>query len=296
VLPLQRETIALPDGDSVETCTLPPSPGAPRLLLLHGLEGSVASHYVGGIMARAATIGWGTTLMVFRGCGGTPNIARRFYHSGETSDVAHAFSVLRQRTASSGTPWYAIGVSLGGNVLLKWLGETEARDSFKAAVAISVPFDLEAGARKISRGVARIYDRNFLRTLRAKALRKLEIYPDLFDADALRRARNVFDFDEVVTAPVHGFADAHDYYSRSSSLSFLGRVRVPTLLLSARDDPFLPVEVLGRVERAAQGNPALTTEFVARGGHVGFVGGSRPWSPRYYAEERAIDFLLTAGG
>lgn len=294
VLPLAREVVRLPDGDHLELHTHRAAAGMPNVLLLHGLEGSVASHYVGGIVASAAAIGWGVTLMVFRGCGSTPNTARRFYHSGETSDVGFVYAVLRERFASS--PWYAIGVSLGGNVLLKWLGETGESSSIAAAAAISVPFDLEAGARTISRGFARIYDRNFLRTLRAKALRKLAVYPGLFDRAALERATNVYEFDDTVTAPVHGFVDAHDYYQRSSSLSFLERIRVPTLLLSSRDDPFLPSEVLGKAEGIASDNPALTTEFVTRGGHVGFVAGAWPWAPWYYAEERAVAFLKNAGG
>ena len=293
-LPLTRAVVALPDGDRLELHTIEAQPDSPRVLLLHGLEGSLESHYVAGIMGAAAAIGWGATLLVFRGCGSTPNSARRFYHSGETSDVAYVYGLLRRRAPD--VPWYAIGVSLGGNVLLKWLGEAGASASLGAAVAISVPFDLEAGARRISTGFARIYDRNFLVSLRTKALRKLAVYPDLFDRSRLERAASVFEFDEAVTAPVHGFADAHDYYRRSSSLGFLSRIRVPALLLSARDDPFLPPEVLSSVERAAAENPALTTQFLSRGGHVGFVTGRWPWSPRYYAEERAIAFLQAVGG
>lgn len=292
--PSEFEVISLPDGDQLELHTHQAPPGAPRVLLLHGLEGTVRSHYVGGIMAAAAAIGWGTTLMVFRGCGSTPNTARRFYHSGETTDIAHVYSLLRQRHPAS--PWYALGVSLGGNVLLKWLGEAGASASIIAAAAISVPFDLEAGARKIGTGFARIYDWNFLRTLRAKSLRKLAVYPDLCDRAALLRARSVYEFDDVVTARVHGFADAHDYYQRSSSMSFLANIRVPTLLLSARNDPFLPSGVLDRAHRVAAANPALATEFHAGGGHVGFVAGRWPWRARYYAEERAIEFLQRAGG
>jgi predicted alpha/beta-fold hydrolase len=292
---LTREVITMPDGDSLELHTHQAADqSAPQVLLLHGLEGTLESHYVSGIISAVAGLGWGATLMLFRGCGGAPNTARRFYHSGETSDAAHVYSVVSARHPRSA--WYAIGVSLGGNVLLKWLGESGAETRLMGAAAISVPFDLEAGARKIGSGVARIYDRNFLRSLRRKALAKLERYPDLFDRDRLVNAATVFEFDEAVTAPVHGFADAHDYYSRSSSLSFLPRITVPTLLLSARDDPFLPQEVLGRVETAAAANPVLRPEFVSGGGHVGFVGGAWPWSARYYAEERAVAFLAEVHG
>ena len=290
-LPLEREVMSLPDGDQLELYTLATTAGAPRVLLLHGLEGTINSHYVRGIMSAARAIGWSTTLMLFRGCGAVPNTARRFYHSGETTDAAHVYAVLRAR--APGVPWYAIGVSLGGNVLLKWLGERGAEIDRRvtAAVAVSVPFDLEAGARHISRGVARIYDQSFLRSLRGKALAKLARFPDLFDRGSLMRARSVFEFDDAVTAPVHGFSGALDYYARSSSLAFLERIATPTLLLSSLDDPFLPPSVLARVTSIATGNPRLKTEFHAGGGHVGFVAGAHPWRPFYYAEWRAFRFF-----
>jgi predicted alpha/beta-fold hydrolase len=285
------ECLVSPDGDNIELHHVPAASNAPRVLLLHGLEGSPRSHYVGGVFAQAQSRSWGATLVVFRGCGSAANVARRFYHSGETADVAFVFSTLSARWPESS--WFFAGVSLGGNVLLKWLGErADAVDGrIRAAVAVSAPFDLEAGARHISRGVARIYDRSFLRSLRQKALTKLVRYPDLFDREKLERAQNVFDFDDAVTGPVHGFSSAHDYYERSSSLRFLPRIGVRTLLLSAMDDPFLPAEVLGRAAVIAAQNPALSVEFISAGGHVGFVAGSWPWRPLYYAEWRAFRFF-----
>src|SRR5262249_25414483 len=145
-------------------------------------------------------------------------------------------------------------------------------------------------SRYLSQGFSRIYDRYFLRSLRRKAWAKLERYPDLFDGAALERVETIYEFDETVTAPVHGFEDAHDYYSRSSSLGYLDGVDVPTLLLSAMDDPFLPPDVLERVREVAESNPCLTLEFTERGGHVGFVSGKVPWRPVYYAEWRACEF------
>jgi predicted alpha/beta-fold hydrolase len=286
-----RECLASRDGDALELHHVAGKPGAPRVLLLHGLEGSARSHYVGGILSESHARGWGATLLVFRGCGSEPNRARRFYHSGETDDLAFVFAELSARWPE--VPWFAVGVSLGGNVLLKWLGESastvDAR--IRAAAAISVPFDLEAGSRHISRGFARVYDRSFLRSLRRKAVAKLPRYPDLFDRDRLARAKTVYDFDDVVTAPVHGFVSAHDYYAKSSSLQYLSDIRVPTLLLSSSDDPFLPRQVLERAKQAAAANPALTVEFHDTGGHVGFVAGSWPWKPVYYAERRVFRFF-----
>jgi predicted alpha/beta-fold hydrolase len=289
---MRVQCLIAPDGDNIELHHLDAeSPGAPQLLLLHGLEGSPRSHYVGGFVAAAHRHGWGASLMMFRGCGSAPNLAPRFYHSGETTDVSHVFDVLSQRLPD--VPWLLAAVSLGGNVLLKWLGELgdDRPANIVAAAGVSVPFDLEAGARHISRGFARVYDRNFVRSLRRKALAKLARYPDLFDRGAMQNVRTIYDFDDVVTAPVHGFANARDYYSRSSSIEYIERIRVPTLLLSAADDPFLPSVVLERVRRRAAANPALRLEFTERGGHVGFVQGRFPWRPVYYAEDRVFRFF-----
>jgi predicted alpha/beta-fold hydrolase len=290
-LPLTRETFTAPDGEELELYSLTGKVGSPRVLLLHGLEGSPRSHYVGGLLQQAYLRGWPASLLVFRGCGSTPNHARRFYHSGETTDIAATFRFLAERNPEA--EWMLIGVSLGGNVLLKWLGESaEQVDSrIRAAAAISTPYDLEAGARYIASGRLRVYDRSFLRSLRRKALDKLQRYPDLFDRDGLVRARSVFDFDDVVTGPVHGFRSATDYYRQSSSEQFLPRIHVPTLLLSAADDPFAPREVWERVRRAMAHHRFVSTEFSRRGGHVGFVSGRWPWRARYYAESRVYEFF-----
>jgi predicted alpha/beta-fold hydrolase len=292
-LPLRRETLRAPDGDELELHVLDAPATAPRVLVLHGLEGTIRSHYLAPMFENAAARGWGAVLLMHRGCGDAPNVARRFYHSGETSDLALVFAELAARHPRS--PWALAGVSLGGNVLLKWLGELGAGvdPRIRGAAAISVPFDLELGARQISTSLRGMYDRAFLGSLRRKALAKLDRYPDLFDRDRLLRARNIFDFDDSVTAPVHGFADARDYYSRSSSIGFLEGIRVPTFLLSALDDPFLPPPVLGRVREIASNNPQLHLEVTERGGHVGFVEGRLPWRARYYAEARAFGFLDT---
>jgi predicted alpha/beta-fold hydrolase len=283
-----REILRAPDGDSLELHHLEGAGNAPRVLMLHGLEGSRDSHYIDGMFARAAARRWPATLLVFRGCGSAPNVAPRFYHSGETTDLDHVFVELSRRTP--GSQWFLVGVSLGANVLLKWLGERGNVADVRAAAAISTPFDLEAGSRHISRGFSRAYDRNFVRSLRRKALAKLERQPQLVDAGRLQSVASIYDFDEAVTAPVHGFQNAHDYYEKSSAIRFLSRIRVPTLLLSSRDDPFLPATVLDDVSDKARHNPLLHVEFHDTGGHVGFVAGT-PLHPFYYAEWRAFEFF-----
>ena len=293
-LSLRTERWVTPDGDFVDVQRLEAPAGAPRLFLLHGLEGSVRSHYVAGFFEQARDRGWAADLLIFRGCGNRPNDRPRFYHSGDTDDLA--FALKRVLMETSEVPIVLAGVSLGGNVLLKFLAErgTDISKRIRAAAAISVPFDLERSARFISTGFSQIYDRHFLRTLRAKALAKLVQYPQLFDPRRLARAESIYEFDDAVTAPVHGFADARDYYTKSSSLPLLNHISIPTLLLSAVDDPFLPPAVLAQVRNTAGDNPSLTLEFPDHGGHVGFVAGQWPWRPFYYAEWRACEFLALA--
>jgi predicted alpha/beta-fold hydrolase len=229
--------------------------------------------------------------LVFRGCGGEPNRAPRFYHSGETTDLDAV--ARRLLAADSDAPLLVAGVSLGGNVLLKWLGELSESvpGRIVAAAAVSVPYDLARASRYIDRGFARVYQHHFLKSLRRKALAKLERYPTLASRDRIDAARTLYEFDDVVTAPVHGFAGADDYYAQSSSIGFLTRIRVPTLLLSAFDDPFLPPDVLEDVEQIASTNHLLETDFPRIGGHVGFVSGANPLRPFYYAEWRVTEFL-----
>jgi predicted alpha/beta-fold hydrolase len=294
-VPTRAERWPTPDGDELEIRRLdaPLRRGCatPRLLILHGLEGTIRSHYVRGLLDQARRRGWAADVLIFRGCNGTLPRARRFYHSGETTDVD---LVVRRLVREHPTqPIVVVGVSLGGNVLLKWLGEhgIDLPAEVCAAAAVSVPYDLERGSRQIERGFSRIYTAHFLRTLRRKALAKLAQEPELFAEGPLREARTLTDFDDAVTAPVHGFTSARDYYMRSSARHFLGGIRRPTLLLSAYDDPFLPREVLDDVAIVAASNPYLTVEFRSRGGHVGFVSGRVPWRPIYYAEERVVQYL-----
>jgi predicted alpha/beta-fold hydrolase len=290
-LPIRMERWDTPDGDFIDVHRLDAPAGATRLLILHGLEGTIESHYVGGFFGEAERRGWAADLLIFRGCGAEPNRAPRFYHSGETGDLAFVLSRIQREHPD--VPILIAGVSLGGNVLLKYLGECGTRISprVRAAATVSVPYDLERAARFIERGFSRIYNRHFVQTLRLKARTKLDRFPGLFDHGALERARTIYAFDDAVTAPVHGFLDAHDYYRCSSALAWIDRVSIPTLLLSAVDDPFLPREVLDDVKKVAGQNEFLHLEFVRHGGHVGFVSGRWPWRPFYYAERRVCEFL-----
>ena len=295
--PTRTERWDTADGDFLDVVRLDADPArvdparAPRLLLLHGLEGGAQSHYAHGMFAEAARRGWGMDLMLHRSCGPEMNRQRRFYHSGETADAGMVLDRIAAEFPHA--PLAACGVSLGGNQLVKYLGERGARvpATLRRAVAISVPYDLARGSRHIGRGFSRVYERHFLRSLVRKVETKLAAFPDLIAAERLPGVRTLYDFDDVLTGPVHGFAGADDYYARSSAIRFLHGVRVPTLLLSAVDDPFLPAAVLDEVRAIAGANPALSVEFHAHGGHVGFVGGRVPWRPDYYAERRTFEFV-----
>lgn len=280
-----------PDGDFLEIFHVDAPRGRPRLLLLHGLEGTIHSHYARGMLQQAAARGWGADLLIFRSCGTELNDTPRFYHSGETSDLDW---VVRRLVAAHGdSPLVAVGYSLGGNVLLKWLGElgSATPPTLRAAAAVSVPYDLAAGARYIQRGFSHVYERHFLRTLKAKAALKLSRFPGLFDPRALAAAHSIIAFDDAVTAPIHGFADAQDYYARSSSLRFLPEIRTPTLLVGAYDDPFVPADSLQAVRTVAAANPALQLFFAEHGGHVGFVSGRFPGRARYFSEELILSYF-----
>jgi len=291
---LRTERWRTPDSDFVDVVRLDaPAPSAPRVVLFHGLEGTIRSHYVARLVAELERRGWGMDLLLFRSCSGTPNETRRFYHSGDTAD---AMLVLERVVAEHpDAPLGLAGVSLGGNVLLKLLGERgpDMPSSVIGAATVSVPYDLALSCRRIERGFSRVYQEFFLRSLKRKAREKLARFPDLVEPARLERARTLWDFDDAITAPLHGFQDAADYYERSSSLGFLSAIRLPTLLLSARDDPFLPVHVLDDVTRIAASNPALHLEIAERGGHVGFVSGTVPWRPRYYAEWRIAEWFAS---
>jgi len=282
---LRRERLELADGDFLDLDWTTGTAG-PVVLLLHGLEGSSASPYARGMLRAVHARGWRGVLMHYRGCSGEANRLPRSYHSGDTADLAY---VVEHIHARGDVPAMAvIGYSMGGNVLLKWLGEQGGKATVQAAAAVSVPFTLSQAADRLDRGLSRIYQRRLIGELRAKLDRKFTDEDCPIDLQRARASRNFWEFDDRVTAPLHGFEDVHDYYTRSSSRQYLAKISVPTLIVHARDDPFMTPRVLPAADDLS---PHIVIEVSARGGHVGFVYGMLPWRPRYWLEERIPAFL-----
>ncbi len=291
LLPLRREILTTPDDDDLIVDHL--DGRELRFVLLHGLEGSSNSVYMQGLLSIIRRHGFAATAMNYRSCALDArgrfimNRQPRLYHSGETTD----FDFLVQSLPAD-LPLVAIGSSLGGNVLLKWLGEHPDQRRVLAAATMSVPYDLEAGSRHLDTPWGRFYVSQFVRTLSRKAKSVIERFgTHNIDLPRATRARTFYEFDEAATAPLHGFTGAEDYWRRSSSIAFVDRITTPTLCISAEDDPFLPREVLGRVR--ARASPAITFEITGCGGHTGFVGGL-PWRCEYWAEERLVSWLVDA--
>lgn len=271
----RRERWTTPDGDFVDTDWLdPPTESAqpgPLLVLFHGLEGSSRSHYALAFADWARAHGWHLALPHFRGCSGELNRAPRAYHSGDHEEIGW---MLAMACARHRGPTFAVGVSLGGNALLRWAQEAgeQARATVQAIAAICSPIDLASGGWAISRGFNRqVYARMFLRSMKPKALAKLAQHPGLFDREALLAARDLHAFDNAFTAPVHGFRDALDYWTRASALPHLARLRVPALIVNARNDPFVPVSSL-----PTRAPAPVRLWQPEEGGHVGFPQGRWP--------------------
>jgi predicted alpha/beta-fold hydrolase len=286
---LRRERWETPDGDFIDV-DFAGAAASPRLLVLfHGLEGGSDSHYARAICAHAAAAGVRLALPHWRGCSGEPNRTARAYHSGDTEEV----DWILRRCAHSTGQLFAAGVSLGGNALLKWLGERsrDAMTLLRRAAAVSAPIDLPAAGRALDRGMNRLlYTRMFLSTLKPKTLAKLEAFPGIFDSQRVDGARTFREFDDLVTAPLHGFRDVDHYWTSCASGPWLQHVRVPTLLLNARNDPFLPEQALLAAARGASSSVLL--EFPRSGGHAGFLSGPFPgrhdWLP-----QRLFQFLFS---
>jgi uncharacterized protein len=282
----RRERLELPDGDFIDLDHPPmPPDAAGMVLLVHGLEGSARRGYAVNVYHELATRRIGAVGLNFRSCSGEPNRLARSYHSGDTGDILHVLQVLAERHPQ--LPRGAIGFSLGGNALLKLLGELgpDARPLVQAAAAVSVPYELAAGADALDRTWAgRAYTSRFLKTLVGKVEAKAALLVGTCELDRVRAARSFRAFDDAATAPLHGFASADEYYARSSSRQYLPGIRVPTLLIHASDDPFLPRDCIP--VREASANPFLELLLTDAGGHVGFIAGP-PFAPRFWAEEQA---------
>lgn len=263
----------------------------PLVVLFHGLEGSSRSHYALALMRQVRKLGWRGVVAHFRGCSGEPNLLPRAYHSGDSAEIDWILRRLQAEYPSHAL--CAIGVSLGGNALLKWLGEQaeSAKSVVARACAVSAPVDLMAAGEALGRGFNRVYARYFLSALKRKSLAKLRRHPGLFDRRRVLAARTLREFDEVVTAPLHGFAGTDDYWTRASSKPWLSRIAVPTLLVNARNDPFLPAWALPQPDELS---PLVTAEFPDSGGHAGFVAGRFPGHLRWLPE-RVCDFFRTDG-
>jgi predicted alpha/beta-fold hydrolase len=267
----------------------------PTLLVLHGLEGSSEAHYVRGIADKGFRAGLNVIRLNQRNCGGTEHLSPGLYHSGLTQDPA---AVLRELIEVDGLPALAVaGYSLGGNLALKLAGDygNSAPPALRAICAVSPTMDLERCVAALERRENRIYEWNFVRNLKARMRRKARLFPGRFPLNGLSRIQTVRQFDEAFTAPYHGFRDAHDYYYRASALRVIDRIQVPTLIVSAQDDPFVPAEPFH--DRAVTGNPLITVELTSEGGHCGFLSEAQTYDDDgYWAERRIVEFVTERCG
>lgn len=286
------EMLQLPDGDELQlNWVLPdePSPSKPLVVVMHGLEGNLHSHYVQGMLTSLSQQGFAAVLMHFRGCHGIANKLPRAYHSGDTADFGFFIELLQQRYPK--VQLAAVGFSLGGNVLVKYCGEQQQSNPLCAAVAISAPLSLAGSATRINRGFSRVYQRYLLNRLKATMLRKLaahQQFPLPISAKDIQGLQTIRDFDQLITAPMHGYRDADDYYQRASGKAFLSQVQKPLLLVHALDDPFLDDASIPKTDEL---NPYVFSLVSVQGGHVGFVHGQSPWQRRYWLDEIVPDFF-----
>lgn len=291
---LWRERLITPDNDfiDIDWCG---EGNRPLIILLHGLSGSSRSGYITGLQIALLTEGFRSVALNFRGCSGEYNYLSRCYHSGETEDIHFLYQTLRQREPD--TPFAAVGFSLGGNVLLKWLGEQGNQLSLFAAIAVSVPLVLSTCATKLDSGFSKLYRQNLLRELKHHILAKqqyLEKLGKIVEAEKIKQLgdlsgiKSFWQYDDCVVARLHGFKNVQDYYQRSSSRQFLKSITIPTLLIQAFDDPFMTKDVLPELDELSS---SIYLEITQGGGHVGFIAGEIPFKPDYWLEQRIPEFL-----
>lgn len=289
---LQRQRLELPDGDFIDLDWQgSPQEGAPIVVIIHGLEGSSQSHYARRILLACKEKQLTAVVHHHRSCSGESNRLARSYHSGDTDDLQ--FSLLKLQQNYPQSPLLAVGYSLGGNVLAKYQGEYQDDSLLTRAVVVSAPLQLSACAKRLENGFSKVYQSHLIKQLQQKISQKLAD-PDLADTISLSQMQvaqlhTFYDFDDKVTAPLHGFAGVDDYYARASGLPFVSRITKPTLILHAKDDPFMTDDV---IPHPSQVSEHVEYELHAYGGHVGFIEGGPPWKPRYFLERRILDFLL----
>ena len=296
IVSYRRERWELNDGDFIDIDWLDNVAEAPMVVLFHGLEGNSYSHYAQSIMSMLRDFGWRGAVVHFRGCSGSPNRLARAYHAGDSVEIDWVLRKIIKQNAlrNSIAPLYAVGVSLGGNALLKWLGEQgeQACHILDGVVAVSVPLDLTVTGRVLDSGFNRFYTRHFLNSLKRKAFEKLDRFHGLFDASAMKECSTLYQFDNLITAPLHGFADTDEYWRLSSSKPWLKYIQIPTLIINARNDPFMPESALPTIDDVP---PLVTLEFPEQGGHVGFMSSPFPgrltWLPK-----RIIKFFYIQSG
>lgn len=288
-LETRRERVDLPDSDFLDLEWLPNGPNTgqkPIVIVLHGLTGSLESKYARGLLGRIQAMGWRGLLMLFRGASEEPNRLPRGYHSGETGDFNFVVNMLARRFPDADLA--AVGYSLGGNVLLKWLGEQGSNSPLAAAAAVSVPFELAPCAHAINQGLSRAYQAHLLGGMRSMAAQKFARIEPPFPLPDLASLKDFYAFDDAITAPLNGFSSVDEYYEQSSSRQFLGSIATPTLIIHAEDDPFMTPAI---IPTAQELSPVTRLELSAHGGHVGFVSADRFGRPEYWLESRIPDFL-----
>ncbi len=286
-IPLVRERLELPDGDFIDLDWIDKdNKQKPLVIVLHGLEGSIDSAYAKGIMHALQQSGYRVVFMHFRSCSGEPSRLPRLYHSGETSDLAFVIKTLIQRDKKA--PYAAVGFSLGGSVLLKWLGETKTDNPLSCAVAISVPFLLEKVADRMDSGFSKVYQWHLLRKLRHKVVNMSRDVALPINVKDIQQVNNFWSFDHMVTAPLHGFSSVKDYYARASVRKYLKDINIRTLIIHAINDPFMTPDAIPHDDELS---PNIILDILKSGGHVGFVSGLVPGRGKYWLEQRIPEFI-----
>ena len=285
-LSLHNQRLELSDGDFLDLLHTEIQ-DKPIVLILHGLEGCIESHYAKPLIKQLEDAGYAVYFMYFRGCSGELNRLPRSYHSGDTADLGFVVKSIKEQHGSN--PFAVIGFSLGGNVLLKWLGEQGKDCPVKTAIAVSVPFKLSDAADRLAKSFSRVYQNYLVSRCQRKYKRKTTVMNTGLDVN-VDKQNTFYKFDDKITAPLHGFNDANDYYEKSSSLQFIKDIQKPTLIIHAKDDPFMWQDTAPTESDLSN---TVELELTNKGGHVGFIGGKYPWKTSYWIESRILEWLRT---